>query len=202
MLPTRVLAFLLLGVASAACAGPSLRPSDVALVTEKRSSAILDQSVMDIDGINRRPFNCGSKKASVVFFMAHDCPISNSYAPEMNRLCKQYGDKVTFCIVHPYAELTLDEAKKHAEAFGYTVPVIIDTKRKLAPAVGATITPEVAVIEPSGKVLYLGRIDDKWAGFGKSRVEPTTRDLRGALEAVLAGKPVLVNRTEAIGCPI
>jgi hypothetical protein len=51
-------------------------------------------------------------------------------------------------------------------------------------------------------VLYRGRIDDRVADFGKRRVEPTRRDLRLALDAILAGKPVPARRTKAVGCYI
>jgi hypothetical protein len=58
------------------------------------------------------------------------------------------------------------------------------------------------VLSPSGDVLYRGRIDDRVADFGKRRVEPTRRDLRLALDAILAGKPVQARLTKAVGCYI
>jgi hypothetical protein len=51
------------------------------------------------------------------------------------------------------------------------------------------VTPEVAVVGPGGALLYRGRIDDLWSDYGKRRQEPTTRDLRAALDAALAGRP-------------
>lgn len=148
--------------------------------------------------------DCGKAKAAIVFFLAHDCPISNSYAPEINRIGAIYGgdEKFTITIVHPYADLTAAEARKHAKEYGFAAPVLIDAEHKLCDRVGATVTPQVAVVGPDGTVLYLGRIDDKWATYGKSRVEPTVRDLRAALDAILIGKPAPTARTEAIGCPI
>jgi hypothetical protein len=56
------------------------------------------------------------------------------------------------------------------------------------------------VLDPSGKMVYRGRIDDRYLTFGKDRPQPTVRDLERSLEAVLAGKPVPVPRTQAIGC--
>ena len=49
-------------------------------------------------------------------------------------------------------------------------------------------------------VLYRGRIDDRYIEFGKDRPEPTVRDLERALDAIIAGKPVPVRETRAIGC--
>ena len=47
-----------------------------------------------------------------------------------------------------------------------------------------------------------GRIDDRYVDFGKQRTEPTVRELRDALQAILAGKPIAVTRTKPIGCDI
>jgi hypothetical protein len=66
--------------------------------------------------------------------------------------------------------------------------------------VGATVTPEVAVMERGGKVVYLGRIDDLYVDLGKRRAAPTRRYLRDALDAVLNGKPVAVAKIDPVGC--
>jgi hypothetical protein len=64
------------------------------------------------------------------------------------------------------------------------------------------VTPEAAVLSPDGKVRYLGRIDNRVADFGKARPQATERDVRDALDAVLAGKPVPHPVTKSIGCAI
>lgn len=164
-----------------------------------------DVSLRDVDGAVGSPLACPpGAKAAVVFFLAHDCPISNAYAPEVNRICGQYGrpDRFGFAVVYPYADLSAADAKAHAKAFGYTVPAFVDVTGAVTRRAGARVTPEVAVIGPDGSILYRGRIDDRWAGYGRSRPEPTTRDLRDALDAILAGKPVPVGRTAAVGCRI
>jgi hypothetical protein len=194
---------ILASLAACGAAGPATSPAT--RPAESSAAAPKDLVLRDIDGVERHPLAAAEKgKGAVLFFIAHDCPISNSYAPEINRICAAYGGagKFTFGIVHPYAELTVEEAKKHAKDFSLTAPVFIDAKHVLCDRVGSTITPSVAVVSPDGKVLYLGRIDDKWAGYGKSRVEPTVRDLRAALDAILDGKAVPTARTDAIGCPI
>jgi hypothetical protein len=58
------------------------------------------------------------------------------------------------------------------------------------------------VYSPKRELLYRGRIDDRYVDFGKRRPEPMTHDLREALEAILAGRPVARPRTEPIGCDI
>ena len=78
--------------------------------------------------------------------------------------------------------------RKHAREFGLTLPVLIDAKHELVSAAGITRTPEVAVFTPDGTLAYRGRIDDRYAGFGKKRPVPTQRDLRDALTAIAAGE--------------
>jgi hypothetical protein len=79
---------------------------------------------------------------------------------------------------------------------------VLDPELKLAKLTGATVTPEACVLSPAGEILYRGRIDDRAVKLGTVRVEPTVRDLRLALDAVLAGKPVAEKFTRAIGCYI
>lgn len=142
-------------------------------------------------------------KAVVLLFIGNDCPISNGYSKEIVRLCKEYmPKKVAFCVVYAEADISQDDARKHAKDYGYCCPAILDPKMTLALKVGARVKPEAAVLSPKGELLYLGRIDDIYADFGKKRAEPTCRDLKNALDAVLAGNPVPVARTKAIGCYI
>ncbi len=142
-------------------------------------------------------------KAVVLLFLGHDCPISNSYAPEIKRLCQEFspGD-VAFCVVYADSELTREEASKHASEYCLPCPAILDPKMSLALQVGATVKPEAAVLSPQGELLYRGRIDNLYADFGKRRPQPTCRDLKNTLETVLTGRSVKVARTKAIGCDI
>ena len=176
---------------AACCAGgaPATQPAPLALV--------------DVAGVVRHPLELGDAKAAVILFISVDCPISNGYAPEINRICKEYEEKgVAFYLVHADPELTAVDAKKHASAYGFTCPILIDRKHELVRRVGATLTPEAVVVGADGKTLYRGRIDDLYVALGKRRYEATTHDLRLALDAVLAGKAVPTPRTQAVGCAI
>jgi thiol-disulfide isomerase/thioredoxin len=160
-------------------------------------------SLQDINGVSRSPLKPDGK-ASVLFFVTSDCPISNSYAPEIQRICADYGPKQVSCnLVYVDPDLTPADVKKHVKEFGYAgVPAILDSTQKLVQAIGATTTPEAAVVGPSGRVLYRGRIDNVYASLGKRRPAATEKDLRKALDEVLNGKPVSTPETKAIGCYI
>lgn len=141
------------------------------------------------------------KKAVVLLFIARDCPISNAYAPELQRLYARYAPrKIGFALVYPEAGITLADARKHARDFGYACPVFLDPSHHWARKAGATVTPEAAVFSPQGRLLYRGRIDDLFVGWGKRRPQATRHDLRDALDAILSGKPISMTKTTAIGC--
>ncbi|HEX4797508.1 MAG TPA: redoxin family protein [Humisphaera sp.] len=158
----------------------------------------------DLDGKLHYPLDMAGAPAAVIVFIGVDCPVSNSYAPLINRLAEQYEARhVKFFLIHSESNLSSNDARKHAKEYGYTRPtLLLDPKHLLSRQVSATVTPEAAVIGPDGKLCYRGRIDDLYISLGKPRYQASTHDLRDAIDAVLAGKPVLVERTTAIGCTI
>jgi hypothetical protein len=180
---------LLVAVAATRGDEPTTRPADISLA--------------DISGVMREPLEVGRARASVVIFIGAECPISNGYAPEINRICKEFEEHdVKFYLVHADADLSDAQAKKHAADFGFTCPVMVDRKHALVHAEGAKVTPEVVVIGKDNKVVYRGRIDNQYAAIGSQRFKATTHDLRDALQAIVDGKPVENARTEAVGCSI
>ncbi|HLK59735.1 MAG TPA: redoxin domain-containing protein [Chthonomonadaceae bacterium] len=160
-------------------------------------------TVPDVNGNKVSPLEGKARKATVLLFITNDCPISNSYAPEFTRICKAYtAKKIAFYLVYADTSLSAADAKKHTQDYGYTCLALLDREHLLVKATGATITPEAAVLSTEGKLLYRGRIDDRYVDFGKARVQPTVRDLRDALDAIVQGKPVPHPTTKALGCTI
>ena len=158
-------------------------------------------SVADVEGKVQRPLAAAGQVATVLFFVLHDCPISNGYAPEISRIAQEYaGRGVRSFVVYGEGDLAPAEARKHARDYGWRCPALLDPPHALARVAGATVAPEAAVFSAKGEVLYRGRIDDRAASLGVHGAEPKERDLRAALDAVLAGKPVRERFTKAIGC--
>ncbi|MBY0232753.1 MAG: redoxin domain-containing protein [Gemmataceae bacterium] len=154
----------------------------------------------DLRDIEGRAHALGAK-ATVLLFVMADCPISNSYAPEMERIRKDYAGKgVAFFIVHADPDTTAAQARKHARDYALGCPVLLDPRHVLAKRAGATKAPEAAVLAP--ETVYRGRIDDAYLDFGKRREKPTRRDLRLALDAVLAGKKPDKAVAPVIGCDL
>jgi peroxiredoxin len=156
-------------------------------------------SLKDSSGKLVEPLANEGQKANVLLFLTTECPIGNLYSPEINRIVEHYKEQgVTFYAV--YAHETLAEIKKHKHEYKLSLRALTDPDLKLARLTGATVTPEACVLSPAGKILYRGRIDDRAVKFGTVRLEPRVRDLRLALDAVLAGKPVAQKFTKPIGC--
>ena len=142
-------------------------------------------------------------KAIVFVFVSNECPIANRYAPEIERLHKRYAsNQIAFILVHSDPSETQQAIDKHTRDYGFSCKVVRDADQQLARKAGATVTPEAAVFLPDGKRVYRGRIDNRYAAFGKARPEPTERDLQAALDAIVQGKPVRKSETRAIGCYI
>jgi hypothetical protein len=138
---------------------------------------------------------------TVLVFTTTDCPIANRYAPEIQRLASKFAGKFRFALVYPVPSDSAEMIRAHVKKFGYSMETRRDVDQKLVKLTGVTVTPEVAVMD-GARVLYRGRIDDRYLEFGKDRPEPTKRDLEAALDAIVAGKPVATRETRAIGCII
>lgn len=145
-----------------------------------------------------------AKKATAVVFVGTACPIANRHAPELATLArkaKAQGGRVVLVYSNPADQA---QAKTHAQRYGLTDAVIVcDSDQNLKRSLGAKVTPHAFVLGADGKVLYSGRISDDGAGQAKPRgAAPLHHELADALSAALAGKPVTVARTEAVGCVI
>lgn len=142
-------------------------------------------------------------KATVLLFMTVDCPINNRYAPEIARIATEFGKKgAVFYRIYVDTTVGAKAIESHGKEFKFDFPAIVDSERKFVKPVGASVTPEAAVLSPQGKLLYRGRIDDRYVEHGNPKTRDYRRDLRIALGEVLAGKPVAVPQTPAIGCGI
>ena len=157
----------------------------------------------DINGKNHAPFASAKTKAVVFLFLLRDCPVSNVYTPELTRIHKEYSKKgVSLFLVHPDRDTDAKAAKAHAIEYKLTAPLVLDHDHKLTRFAGAEVTPEAAVFDGKGLLVYRGRIDNLYADFGKKRAKPTRRDLRETLDALLAGKRLAKRTTKAVGCYI
>jgi hypothetical protein len=166
-------------------------------------SSLSESALPDTAGMLHRPLETADRAATVLIFILADCPISNAYVPEINRLTADYQKRnVALYVVHVDADASPADLERHAKEYGYACPVLIDGHRALAGQFGITVAPEAALLDSEGKLVYRGRIDDLFAEFGKRRAAATTHELRDAMDSVLAGRPVRNPLTRAVGCSL
>lgn len=162
--------------------------------------------VMDLQGRSVERLNTAGTRIIVLVFAATDCPISNRYIPEIERLNQELTPRgVTFWWVFPNPGDTLSIVRKHTRDFSISVPSLIDQQQDLVHMAHVTITPEVAVFAVKDGTLhevYHGRIDDRYIAFGKERPQASQHDLKNVVDAVLAGSRVPPPTGNPIGCSI
>ncbi len=160
------------------------------------------QTGVDLAGNAVDPLQADPGKPVVLIFVRTDCPISNRYAPTIQRLSAQYAGKAAFWLVYPDKSESSAAIEQHLRDYGYKLPALHDPQHALVKLGQAQITPEVAVFDASGQLVYHGRIDDWYVTFGHARPAPTTHELEDAVQAVLKGSKPQVATASGVGCYI
>jgi hypothetical protein len=165
---------------------------------------------VDLSGHSVEQLAPAGTKAVVLFFVASDCPISNRYIPEIEKLNAEFGTQgVLFWWIYPNPGDTAAVVKTHDAQFA--VPsdtlahTLLDAKQSLVSMAHVTITPEAAVFVPNASGLrevYHGRIDNRYIDFGQERPSATEHDLEEAIRAVLDHKAVPSPAGPPVGCSI
>lgn len=143
------------------------------------------------------------KTLKVILFIDTECPITQSYMPEIKKLAEEYSAKnVQFESVFPVYTVTDKEINSFLKKYGISFSGSSDKDHKIAGKYHAKVMPEVLLLDANGQIAYQGAIDNWYAALGKNRPKPTEFYLRNAIEATLNGNPVMIRRTEAVGCLI
>jgi len=160
-------------------------------------------SLIGTNGKSYSQDDLNQHKATVFLFVATDCPNSNTYAPIMARLYRNYSPQgVVFFNVYSDPSESVETVRKHDSEFEVPFPALLDPQQALARQTGARSTPEAVILGPDGRELYRGRVDNRFVALGKTRFSPTENDLQEALEAILQNKPVPHPVTKVLGCAI
>lgn len=156
--------------------------------------------VLTLPGLDGRRVQPLAAKTAVFLFTRTDCPISNRYAPEVRRLHGLFAPKgISFWLVYVDPAQPLEKMQNHLREYDYPFGALLDAKHELVKLAGARNTPEAAVFLDR-RLVYRGRIDDRYSGPGKMRPAATTHDLQQVLESVATGKQVRFHETPAAGC--
>jgi len=159
-------------------------------------------SLLSLDGKRVDPLRAAnpSTRFLAFVFVRTDCPISNSYAPEIRRLQSEFASKgVGFWLVYGEDESS-PVIQEHLREYSYHIGALRDSRHAFAAQSRVRVTPEVAIYGRDGQLLYHGRVDDRYADLGKARPAPTSRDLQSALASLVSGKAAKPPSGSAVGC--
>jgi len=143
--------------------------------------------------------------ALLVMFLCNHCPYVRHVAEEMVRLAGDYGARgvgVVAISSNDVEQFPEDDPVRMAEvaaAMGLTVPYLYDETQEVAKAYHAACTPDFFLFDADRKLAYRGQLDGARPG---NDLPVNGHDLRAALDAVLAGKPVPEPQLPSLGCNI
>jgi len=166
------------------------------------SSSAVIAGALDLTGRSVNPFAMAAGKPLVLIFVRTDCPVSNRYAPTIQALSRKYSGLAFIALVYPDKAETPSAIEKHLHDYKYNGAALRDTQHSLVQASQVEITPEAAVFDGNGELLYHGRIDNWYKDFGHARPAPTTHELDDAIQAALKSPHAAPASVPGIGCYI
>ena len=166
-------------------------------------SIAIDFDLKGVDGKHHDLKSFADKKALVVVFSCNHCPYVQAYEERMVQLQKDYANKgVTLVAINSndetgYPEDSYPNMIKRAKDRGFNFPYLRDETQDVARKYGAICTPHVFAFDQQRRLQYKGRIDDN-----RNPDLAKTKDLRDALDAILAGRKPTVQETRPFGCSV
>ncbi len=161
-------------------------------------ATIEDFTLPDVDNKERSLKSLAGKNGTVLLFISVQCPVSNAYNERMEKLALDYKAKGIAVIgINSNVAEDTNAVKAHAAENKLNFPILKDPGNKIADRLGATVTPEAYFLDGSNKLVYHGRIDN-----ARNAAQIESNDLRNAIDAALAGKPVEKAEAKAFGCSI
>jgi peroxiredoxin len=145
------------------------------------------------------------KAALLVMFICRHCPYVVHVEQEIAKIGRGYTDRglgiIGISSNDPvqYQDDAPPRLKEMAERLDFTFPFCFDETQNVAMAYGAACTPDFYLFDRERRLAYHGQLDDSRPGSNKP---VTGRDLRAAIDAVLAGKPVDSKQKASVGCSI
>jgi peroxiredoxin len=161
-------------------------------------ATVANFSLPDASGASHSLDSLKGTKGSVLIFIAVQCPVSNAYNERMEKLAQDYKAKgINVIGINSNSTESAADVKSHAASNNLTFTILKDDGNKLADTLGATRTPEAYFLDAKNTLLYHGRIDNS-----RDATQVVSSELRDALDATLAGKPVSKSTANAFGCTI
>jgi thiol-disulfide isomerase/thioredoxin len=141
-----------------------------------------------------------NNKVSAFVFLAPDCPLSQSYTLTLNELRSQFANAGGFYGVVENSKYEKKEIDEYITQYRIDLPIVLDSHAELARFFGATVTPEVFVVNSEGLTIYQGAIDNRAPELGQHRTVITEHYLLDALSGFIRTGQVSVSTTKPVGC--
>jgi peroxiredoxin len=144
-------------------------------------------------------------KGLLTMFICRHCPFVKHVQDEVARIGRDYAGRgvgIVAISANDESGFPEDRPEKLAEMskeLGFTFPFAFDASQDVARAFDAQCTPDFFLYDAARRLVYRGQLDDSRPGNG---VPVTGKDLRGALDALIAGKPIFPDQKASIGCNI
>lgn len=145
------------------------------------------------------------KKALLVMFICQHCPFVKHVQQELARIGQDYSNQALGIVaisandVANYPNDAPDKLKQMAKELNFNFPFCYDESQETTKTYTAACTPDFFLFDGDNKLVYRGQLDDSRPS---TDIPVTGKDLRQAIEAVLAGKSVEPNQKPSIGCNI
>jgi len=143
--------------------------------------------------------------ALLVVFMFNHCPYVKQIRGGLAQLARDYSSRALGIVgissndVVNYPDDSPAKMAQEAKAAGYIFPYLYDESQQVAKAYHAVCTPDIFLFDKDQRLAYRGQFDDSRPG---NSLPVTGKDLRAAIDAVLAGTPVPGEQKPSIGCSI
>jgi peroxiredoxin len=143
--------------------------------------------------------------ALLVLFICNHCPYVKHIRAGLAQLARDYLPRGAAIVaissndVENYPDDSPAKMKEEVKSAGYIFPYLYDETQAVAKAYRAACTPDIYLFDKNQKLVYRGQLDDSRPGNG---TPVTSKDLRAALDAMLAGKSVSPNQKASMGCNI
>lgn len=171
-----------------------------------------DFALTDTQGNTVKPGDYLGKPLLIMFICNH-CPYVKHVAPELARLGKDYAEQVGIVAIQSndiiaYPDDGPEQMKAEAQERGYTFPYVLDEDQSVAKAYDAACTPDFFLFDASHALAYRGQLDATRAHriasgqYDDSKGKADGKDLRHAIDLVLAGKPAPTEQFPSLGCNI
>ncbi len=194
-----------------ACVPKTLTPSGTSATTilcsaflafALTASCAAQATGLDLNGRIVDPLRSNPGRAVVLIFVREDCPVSGRYAPTIQSLSERYQSAVRFYLVFPDKSRSSTDILKYTLDFHFSLAALRDPAHTLVKQAQVAVTPEAALFNPKGELIYHGRIDNLYEAFGRARPAPTIHDLEDAIHGMLEGHLPVNKNVPAVGCYI